>query len=330
MTRPLRIEYPFAHYHVMNRGLSYQDIFQKDSDREMFIKLLGNCHEMWGVRVIAYCLMNNHYHLFIQTPEGNLSRVMRHLDGVYTQKYNRAYHRDGPLFRGRYKAIVVDGDEYLLAVARYIHHNPVEAAQVQRAEQYPWSSMKDYVRFLEGKRVPEWLDVGQLLEQFPRRGRKEAFIAFMKSKIEETEKEFYEKKHQSSVLGSLEFREWIKKRLKKGNKGGYEEIPEAKAYIKIEPEECIKVVQRIYRVAREEMIKAVRGKRNEARSMGMVVCRRMGGMKLEEIARLFGVEKYTTVNSAIRRMIKEIEAGGEAKEQYERIKKLLIESHNQI
>ena len=329
MTRPLRIEYPFAYYHVMNRGLSSQDIFQSDSDREMFIKLLGNLHEMWGIRVIAYCLMDNHYHLFIQTPEGNLSRVMRHLDGVYTQRFNRTYHRDGPLFRGRYKAIVVDGDEYLLAVARYIHHNPVEAGLIQRQERYPWSSMKEYVRFMEGGKVPEWLDVVQLLEAFPRQGRKEAFISFMRSKIGDEERGFYERKNISPVLGGLEFIEGIKKRIKKG-KGSYEEIPEAKAYLKISAEDCVQAIRRMYQISREELIKAVRGIRNEARNMGMLVCRRVGGMKLEEIARLFGVEKYTTVNSAIRRMSKEIEAGGEAKERYKKIRKLLVESQNQI
>lgn len=322
MSRPLRIEYPFAYYHVMNRGLSYQDIFQKDSDREMFIQLLGNCHEMWGVRIIAYCLMNNHYHLFIQTPEPNLSRIMRHLDGVYTQRYNRAHGRDGPLFRGRYKAIVVDADEYLLTVARYIHHNPVESGLVQFPEQYRWSSMSEYVQVLEGKKIPEWLDVGQLLDHFPERGRKKAFIAFMRSKIEDPEKVFYERKHTSPVMGSPEFLEAMRKGIKQ-NKKKYEEIPQARAYLRIDPERCLKAIEQIYQVDREAMLKAVRGKRNEARNMGMVVCQKTGGMKLEEIARLFGVEKYSAVSSVIRRMTKEIEAGGEAKKRYDQVRKCL-------
>src|SRR3990172_347533 len=109
MSRPLRIEFPGAYYHIMNRGLAHRDVFTGRSDRELFLNLLSECHEMWGMRVIAYCLLRNHYHLLIQTPQANLSRVMRHLDGLYTQRTNRRHQRDGPLLRGRYKAIVVDG-----------------------------------------------------------------------------------------------------------------------------------------------------------------------------------------------------------------------------
>ncbi|HEX9756822.1 MAG TPA: transposase, partial [Nitrospiria bacterium] len=121
MSRPLRIEYPDAYYHVMNRGLAYQKIFTDRVDRELFLNLLGECHQMWGIEVFAYCLMGNYYHVLLQTPQANLSRIMRHLDGLYTQRYNRRHHRDGPLFRGRYKAIVVDEESYLLSVVRYIH-----------------------------------------------------------------------------------------------------------------------------------------------------------------------------------------------------------------
>ena len=108
---PLRIEFPNAYYHVMNRGSAYQNIFSDSTDREVFLDLLNECHLMWGMKALAYCLMDNHYHLFIQTPEANLSRIMRHLDGLYIQRYNRKQRRDGPLFRGRYRAIVVDAEE---------------------------------------------------------------------------------------------------------------------------------------------------------------------------------------------------------------------------
>ena len=95
---------------------------------------------MFKVETHAYCLMDNHYHLLLRTPQGNLSRAMRHLNGVYTQRYNRIQKTDGPLYRGRYKAILIDVDAYLLNVSRYIHRNPIEACIVRRAERYPWSS----------------------------------------------------------------------------------------------------------------------------------------------------------------------------------------------
>lgn len=277
---------------------------------------------MWGIWVFAYCLMDNHYHLFFQTPKANLSRVMRHLDGIYTQRYNRVHRRDGPLFRGRYKSIVVDKESYLLAVARYIHHNPVEAGLVQFPEQYQWSSGKEYVRILEGKKVPAWLEVGELLERFPKSKRKEAFIEFMRSKIEEPEKHFYEEEHLKAVLGRPEFIERTKKKIKE-NKKSDPEMPQGRAYMRIDPERCFMAIQKVYQITREELIKSNRGKRNEARSMGMVICRKLGGMKLGEIARIYQVGNYSTVSSVIQRMSKEIEVGGKTNNIYEQIKKIL-------
>ncbi len=127
MARPLRITYPGAVYHVMNRGASRKRVFTHHADYEVFLQLLEDCHRRWKVEILAYCLMGNHYHLCLRTPEENLPRVMRHVNGVYTQHVNRTQGRDGPLFRGRYKALVVETDTYLSAVIRYIHLNPVKA-----------------------------------------------------------------------------------------------------------------------------------------------------------------------------------------------------------
>ena len=131
MARPLRIEFPGAWHHAMNRGNARQTIFLDKGDYRAFLDLLDECSSMWGLECHAYCLMPNHYHLLLSTPSGNLSRAMRHLDGVYTQRFNRRHDRDGHLFRGRYKAILVDADSYLLQVARYIHLNPIKARLVQ-------------------------------------------------------------------------------------------------------------------------------------------------------------------------------------------------------
>ncbi|MEE8124282.1 MAG: transposase [Nitrospirales bacterium] len=108
MARPLRLEYPGAVYHVMNRGLARQATFRSPTDYETFLQVLHETHTLWGGEVLAYCLMGHHYHLCLRTPEGNLGRVMRHLNGVYTQRFNRVHRRDGPLFRGRYKASLVE------------------------------------------------------------------------------------------------------------------------------------------------------------------------------------------------------------------------------
>ena len=140
MSRPLRIEYPGAWYHVMNRGRRGERIFRSPKDYEVFIGLLQEAVELWDVRISAYCLMSNHYHLLIQTPQGNISRSMRHINGVYTQRYNRIHKCDGQLFRGRYKSILVEQDSYLLELVRYIHRNPVRAGMVEKLSEYLWSS----------------------------------------------------------------------------------------------------------------------------------------------------------------------------------------------
>ena len=116
MSRPLRIQFPDAWCHVMNRGRRGEAIFADDHDYSQFTALLRETSQMWNIRIAAYCLMPNHYHMLVQTPDANLSRSMRHLNGVFTQRYNRRHHCDGQLFRGRYKSILIDTDSYLLQV----------------------------------------------------------------------------------------------------------------------------------------------------------------------------------------------------------------------
>ncbi len=130
MARPLRIEFPGAWYHVMNRGAGRHWIYKYDKHYHYFLSLLADVTERYRVEVHAYCLMSNHYHLMLHNPDGNLQRIMRHINGVYTQYFNRTERTDGALFRGRYKAILVDAETYWLALSRYIHRNPLEAGLV--------------------------------------------------------------------------------------------------------------------------------------------------------------------------------------------------------
>ena len=129
----------------MNRARRGQDLFVDKADYQQFIDLLQEITELFNVNVAAYCLMPTHYHLMLQTPNANLSRCMRHLNGVYTQRYNVSHRCDGTLFRGRYKSILVDADNYVLQLVRYIHRNPLAAGLVKRLDQYVWSSHKGYL-----------------------------------------------------------------------------------------------------------------------------------------------------------------------------------------
>ena len=170
MVRPLRIEYPGALYHAMSRGNAYQDIFHDDRDRQSFLKNLEHCTELHNLICHAYCLMDNHYHLLIETPDGNLSKAMRDINGNYTQKFNARHKRVGHLLQGRYKAYLVEKDLYLLEVARYIVNNPVEAKLVQYPQDWKWSSYKATAGFVK---APDWLEVDFALGLFLKQ-RKEA------------------------------------------------------------------------------------------------------------------------------------------------------------
>lgn len=136
MARPLRIEYPGAWYHVLNRGRRREKIFFSPADYRAFLKLLGECSKLFGIEIHSYSLLPNHYHLLIHTPMPNLSRNMRHLGGVYTQLINRKYKTEGSLFKGRFKSILIDKDSYLLELVRYIHRNPLKAKLEEKVGEY--------------------------------------------------------------------------------------------------------------------------------------------------------------------------------------------------
>jgi putative transposase len=142
MARPLRLEYPGALYHVTSRGNGKQRIFRNDKDRRYFLDLLVHLAQRFHFVLHAYCLMDTHYHLLVETPEGNLSKGMRQLNGVYTQKFNWKHKTTGHVFQGRYKAILVDKESYLLELARYVVLNPVRAHMVESPEDWPWSSYR--------------------------------------------------------------------------------------------------------------------------------------------------------------------------------------------
>jgi putative transposase len=165
MARPLRFQYPGAFYHVMNRGANRKSIFFNPiDDRLLFLKVLAQAVEKWKIRIHAYSLMPNHYHLLIETPLGNLSRALRHIDGIYTQKINQIYHRDGPLLRGRFKSILVQEETYFLELVRYIHLNAVRAKIVPSPELDPHSSHSTYL----GLTPPlPWLTQHAVFRYFP-------------------------------------------------------------------------------------------------------------------------------------------------------------------
>ena len=185
MSRPLRLEFAGALYHITSRGNGRNLIYLQDDDFELFLQILANVCERYNWVVHAYCLMSNHYHLLVETPDANLSQGMRQLNGVFTQSMNRKHHRVGHLFQGRYKAILVDKDAYLLELCRYIVLNPVRANMVSTPDEWPWSSWHCMLGNVES---PVWLSTDTLLVPFAknRQDAIQCYIDFVKSGVGKT------------------------------------------------------------------------------------------------------------------------------------------------
>lgn len=163
MARPLRIEYPGAVYHITSRGNAKNNIFLSDLDRHIFFEILSETLKRFQWLCHAFCLMDNHYHLLIETINPTLSRGMRHLNGVYTQSFNRRHNRVGHVFQGRYKAILVQKDTHLTELCRYVVLNPVRSKNVNNPEDWSWSS---YIDTVSDKNRYDFLTRGWILSQF--------------------------------------------------------------------------------------------------------------------------------------------------------------------
>lgn len=209
MTRPVRIEFEGALYHITSRGDRREDIYDDDEDRIRFLEILEQVCERDNWVCHAYCLMTNHYHLLIETPDANLSRGMRQLNGVYTQAYNRRHGCVGHLFQGRYKAILVDANSYLLELSRYIVLNPVRAKMVNQPNEWLWSS---YLAMIGEKPSLKWLAVDGLLAQFStiRHEAIEAYRRFVLSGIEKAT--IWENLRQQIYLGDDKFVEHVQEK----------------------------------------------------------------------------------------------------------------------
>jgi putative transposase len=207
MSRPLRIEWPGALYHVTSRGDRREPIVEDDVDRRAWVEVLGQTCDRFNWRVHAWCLMTNHYHVLVEMPDGNLSSGMRHLNGVWSQRFNRRHARVGHVFQGRFKAILVQRQGYLLELARYVVLNPVRAGMVARAGDYAWSSYKDTLAAAQGqgRGADHWLQPDWLLSQFGQeRGQAaQAYVDFVRAGVGQPG--IWQQLQHEIFLGSAEF-----------------------------------------------------------------------------------------------------------------------------
>lgn len=227
MARPLRVEYPGAYYHVYSRGIARDPILSGDAHKRLFLGILRTVVERYRLKVHCYCVMSNHYHLLLETPEGNLSLAMRQLHGVYGQKYNRLLKRPGPVFQGRFKACVVEADAYLLTLCRYIVLNPVRARIVRKAEQWRWSSHRAMAGLAP---VPAWLTTDFVLGRLGTgkgRAARRRYREFIEEGREERGRDV-ERMMRQVVLGTAEFKQTLVELL--AEKRDEQEVPKSQRY----------------------------------------------------------------------------------------------------
>lgn len=278
MTRPLRIEFKGAVYHITSRGNARQAIFLDEKDFANFLTVLCSVVKRYHFILHAYCLMNNHYHLLIETPEGNLSKGMRQLNGLYTQRFNRRHQRVGHLLQGRYKAILVDKDNYLLELCRYVALNPVRAKIVKDPKDWKWSS---YQATTGHKGIP-CLTTDWILSQFTKEPKKAVreYQAFVSSGIK-TESPLKAVRGQL-FLGQENFIDGIKHLM--SSKENLKEITKKQRY-----------------VTRPPLNEILKYQNKKSRDQAMYQAHLQYGYTLKDIAEYIGVH-YTTVSKVIKRI----------------------------
>ena len=316
MSRPLRIEFPGAWYHVMNRGRRSETIFSEKADYSEFLDLLIEISGIWNANIAAYCLMPNHYHVLLQTPGGNISRCMRHLNGLYTQRYNRRHGFDGQLFRGRYKSILVCNDSHLLELVRYIHKNPVAAGVVKEMGGHEWSSYSGYLSY---SKKWKWLHKDYIFSMITpkKKGRLKPFIEFMQDDDSQAVANLFSKKNLPSIFGPESFITRIKEEYH-FSKTDYE-IPESKS-LASSSDDILSVICGYFNVSTDELMASRRGVFNNPRNVAIYLLRNLRGDNLNDIKNIFQINAYSTVSSIIQTVSRLTKSDKKFRRQVEEIK----------
>ena len=325
MPRPLRIQYPDAWYHVMNRGRRGENVFETKEDYWSFIELLEELSEIFGVRIAAYCLMSNHYHLLVQTPDANLARSMRHLNGVYAQRYNKRHGCDGQLFRGRYKSILVESDSYALELVMYIHRNSLEAGLVENLQRYQWSTHKIYLSSVEKWK---WLHKDYILKLFSK-SRPESIHLYKQFVLKETPEhinKIFSKQKLPAIIGSKSFVDSIKEKF--FNIKDFEEVPETRR-LTPDVDEIKSSVCKAYHIGEERLYFTKRGYFNEPRNIAVYLMRRVRNDPLKQVGEQFGIEKYSTVSSIVERVKHEMNVDKGLKNRVQKLVEKIDKSQRQ-
>ncbi|MDG1851136.1 MAG: helix-turn-helix domain-containing protein [Gammaproteobacteria bacterium] len=301
MARPLRIEYPNAYYHVTNRGEEGVSVFPGPKYFQAFLDCIAEAGKRFNVDIICYCLLRNEYNLVIKTPEGNLSRFMRQVDGLYTQHYQKLKKESGSVFKSRYKSVLLQPEKYLLAVSRYIHNLPKK--NKTRPESYTWSSLTAYTNKVK---APAWLKREEVISLMTPGARPNArYGAYVAQGVDAELAHFYGKKNLLSILGDERFKKRAQGKLVPGTARGKSKGPQARLRPSIK--KVVTAVATHFKVTKKSIYQAARGpgSRNLPRWTAMYLCQEVAGVTLQDISLRFGLKRYGTVSTTIGKLKQE-------------------------
>lgn len=311
MSRPLRVNFPGAFYHVTSRGNEKKPIYKSKRDRQKYLEYLESASARYNVVIHAYCLMNNHYHLLIETPSGNLPQIMRHINGAYTTYFNFKRGRTGHLFQGRYKAILVEMDEYAKELSRYIHLNPVRANIFETPDEFEWSSYNFYIG---RKKSPAWLCRDFILGYFGKKIKEaqQNYKQFVTSLLNEEYDSPLKEVTGSLLLGSEEFVKTVKTRYL-SDRQPERDLPAIR-----------QLIQRITLPQIMEVVDSITGdKFLQNRNLKIYLCRKHTGEKLKTIGEYFGIGD-SAVSQSSKRFEDKIKKDKRLKKVVEKIERKLI------
>jgi len=328
MARPLRIEYEGAYYHVISRGNAGEHIFKGVRDHRKFLEYLEKAVDRFSIIIHSYCLMPNHYHLLIETPYPNLSRSIQWLNVSYASYFNKKRKRSGHLFQGRFKSILVDADEYLTHLSRYIHRNPVKANIALNPGAFPWSS---YPAFIGNAPVPDWLETKFLLSLFGREER-ERIINYRQFVEDNNDEVFHNVTTAMSagcILGGEKFVKWVTDTFLPGD-GNIQEIPQLKKVKSAVPIEVI--IQRVcveYQCCPRNILEKGH-KDNMARDISIYLARDYCGMTCCDLGNQFGGVSGAAITARYKKIASTVENNDSIKRKVDNIKMRIsdAQAHN--
>ena len=298
MARPVRIEYEGAFYHILSRGERKENIFFSDTDRRKFLEKLKEAVDKFIIKIHCYVLMNNHYHLLVETPRGNIVKAIHYLNTSYSNWFKVKNNIIGSVFQGRYKSILVEKESYLTVISAYIHLNPVRSGLAMNPEDYEWSSYRSYI----GKyKEVQWLTLEDVLSQFSE--KKEKYQKFVSDWLQKTDKKDKEWLYgKNSILGSKGFEERVLNKVKTELKNkDKREIPELKSLGILCEKDIKTIIIEEFNLNGKELYE--KKKRNLYRRLFMYGLKRYTDLRLKEIAEIMDMD-YASVSELVRRFLK--------------------------